>query len=131
MNKPVTQREGGWKELDQIELRRFIDVTHFTGGVKVDTGRLVEKIQQELKQVKEEERERLLNQKANQHDQEVRADERNRVREWIQALGRQKELYKGKFPFVLFGGKADDKEMFTIYDQGLKDVMAFLDKQDK
>lgn len=39
-----------------------------------------------VKGARAEERERLLNQKANQHDQEVRKEERERIKEWVKGI---------------------------------------------
>lgn len=39
---------------------------------------------------------------------------------------RQLQAFDGKLPFVMFEGKADEKEKLTIYEQGMRDAITAL-----
>ena len=41
------------------------------------------------------------------------------------------ELYNGKMPWVIFQGKADEEEKFTLYKLGFEDAMKILASLDK
>lgn len=64
--------------------------------------------------------------KALQHLQE---EARREVVERIKSLrSRQIEAYGDKLPFVMFEGKADEKEKITIYEQAFKDILQSLEE---
>lgn len=46
------------------------------------------------------------------------------ISEAVKFLGKEQiELYKGKLPFVVCGGKADEQEKIAIYRQALNDAL--------
>ena len=63
---------------------------------------------------------------------QARTEERERVvgemREYPKKLF---ELYNGKMPWVIFQGKADEEEKFTLYKLGFEDAMKILASLDK
>ena len=66
---------------------------------------------------------------------EIKEQERSRlIREikerFINFHKNQIDLY-GKLPFVVFEGKADEKEKITIYEQALKDLLQELEGREK
>ncbi len=55
---------------------------------------------------------RILEEKAGKIEKEIK-----------KSFNEEIALYGGKLPFVVFGGKADEKEKITIYEQGIKDTL--------
>lgn len=46
--------------------------------------------------------------------------------EFAEYTEKQLKLYDGKLPFVVWEGKADEKEKITIYEQAMKDTAEIL-----
>ncbi len=46
-------------------------------------------------------------------------------------FARQSEMCGGKIPFVIFEGKADEKEKITIYEKGIQDTLGIIKMMEK